>query len=130
MKARGLFAIALVTIILATAMANAQQSPAARPDLNAIPEKMPFNIPYGPSISIDRAQSLVQTAIAEAKKRRWEMNVAVADQSGDLKAFGRMDGAMLASISLSQHKARARRDTAGRRAISKMCCKSFASITF
>jgi glc operon protein GlcG len=34
------------------------------------------------------------------------MNVAVVDPNGDLKAFARMDGAQLASISISQHKAR------------------------
>lgn len=106
MKVRSLSAIALVTSVLASAMAYAQQSPAARPDLNAIPEKMPFNLPFGPPISIDRAESLVQAAIAEAKKRGWEMSVAVVDPNGDLKAFGRMDGAQFASISISQHKAR------------------------
>jgi glc operon protein GlcG len=106
MKVRSLSAIALVTGVLASATASAQQQPVAPPNLNAIPEKMPFNIPFGPSISIDRAQSLVQAAIAEAKKRGWEMNVAVVDPNGDLKAFGRMDGAQLASISISQHKAR------------------------
>ena len=35
------------------------------------------------------------------------MNVAVVDSNGDLIAFERMDGAQLASISISQHKARA-----------------------
>jgi len=107
MKARGLSAIALVTGVLATATAHSQQSPTpARPDLNAIPEKMPFNIPYGPSISMERAQSVVQAAITEARKRGWEMNVAVVDPNGDLKTFSRMDGAQLASIKISQHKAR------------------------
>jgi uncharacterized protein GlcG (DUF336 family) len=35
------------------------------------------------------------------------MNVAVADSGGNLVAFKRMDGAMLASIPIAQHKARA-----------------------
>jgi uncharacterized protein GlcG (DUF336 family) len=35
------------------------------------------------------------------------MNVAVADSGGNLVAFQRMDGAMLASIAIAQHKARA-----------------------
>src|SRR5579864_4665639 len=34
------------------------------------------------------------------------MNVSVVDPNGDLIAFGRMDGAQLASVSISQHKAR------------------------
>jgi uncharacterized protein GlcG (DUF336 family) len=35
------------------------------------------------------------------------MNVAVADSGGNLVGFERMDGAMLASIQIAQHKARA-----------------------
>jgi glc operon protein GlcG len=35
------------------------------------------------------------------------MNVAVADSGGTLVAFERMDGAMLASIQIAEHKARA-----------------------
>jgi NADPH:quinone reductase-like Zn-dependent oxidoreductase len=45
--------------------------------------------------------------VAEAKKRNWKMNVAVADSGGNLVAFQRMDGAMLASIQIAEHKARA-----------------------
>ena len=55
---------------------------------------------------MERAQSLVQAAVAEANKRGWKMNVAVVNPNGDLIAFGRMDGAQLASIPISQHKAR------------------------
>ena len=67
---------------------------------------MPFNIPFGTPISMDRAQGLVQAAVAEANKRDWAMNVAVVDINGDLVAFARMDGAQLASIAISEHKAR------------------------
>ena len=45
--------------------------------------------------------------VAEAKKRDWKMNVAVVDSGGNLVAFQRMDGAMLASIQIAEHKARA-----------------------
>ena len=34
------------------------------------------------------------------------MNITVVDPNGDLVAFARMDGAQLASIAISQHKAR------------------------
>ena len=34
-------------------------------------------------------------------------NIAVADSGGNLVAFQRMDGAMLASIQIAEHKARA-----------------------
>jgi uncharacterized protein GlcG (DUF336 family) len=104
MKLRGLTAIALTTGLLAAGAAYAQQ--AGAPDLNAVPEDMPFNIPYGTPISAEKAQSLIQLAVAEAKKHKWAMNVAVVDTNGDLVAFERMDGSQLASISIAQQKAR------------------------
>ena len=75
--------------------------------LDVIPDEMPFDVPYGLPISLDRAQAVISAAVAEAKKRNWKMNVAVADSGGNLVAFQRMDGAMLASIKIAEHKARA-----------------------
>jgi glc operon protein GlcG len=75
--------------------------------LDVVPEEMPFDVPYGLPISLDRAQAAIHAAVAEAKKRNWKMNVAVADSGGNLVAFQRMDGAMLASIQIAEHKARA-----------------------
>ena len=92
--------------LFAAGMIAASQAQAQMPDLNAIPEKMPFNIPYGPPISAERAHRVIEEGIAEARRRGWEMNIAVVDPHGDLKAFTRMDDAALASISIAQHKAR------------------------
>ena len=75
--------------------------------LDVIPDQIPFDIPYGPPISLDLAQSVIESAVAEAKERNWKMNVAVVDSGGNLVAFQRMDGAMLASIKIAEHKARA-----------------------
>jgi len=75
--------------------------------LDAIPNEIPFDVPYGLPISLDRAQAVIDTAVAEAKKRNWKMNVAVVDSGGNLVAFQRMDGAMLASIQIAEHKSRA-----------------------
>ena len=75
--------------------------------LDAIPDEMPFDVPYGPPISLDQAQAVIHAAVLEAMKRKWKMNVAVADSGGSLVAFQRMDGAMLASIKIAEHKARA-----------------------
>jgi uncharacterized protein GlcG (DUF336 family) len=75
--------------------------------LDVIPNDMPFDVPYGLPISLEQAQAAIQAAVDEAKKRNWKMNVAVADSGGNLVAFQRMDGAMLASIQIAQHKARA-----------------------
>src|SRR5580698_10248667 len=75
--------------------------------LDAIPNEIPFDVPYGFPISLDRAQAVIDAAVAEAKKRNWKMNLAVADSGGNLVAFQRMDGAMLASFQIAEHKARA-----------------------
>ena len=80
---------------------------AAANPLDIIPDEMPFDVAYGPPISLGLAQTVIGAAVAEAKKRNWKMNVAVADSGGNLVAFQRMDGAMLASIQIAQHKARA-----------------------
>ena len=85
---------------------HAQTPPAANP-LDAVPEAMPFDIPYGPPISLERAQTAIAAAVAEAKKHNWKLNVAVVDSGTNLVAFQRMDGAQLASIVIAEHKARA-----------------------
>jgi len=84
-----------------------EERPAPSNPLDAIPDEIPFDVPYGPPISLDRAQTVIHAALAEAKKRNWKMNIAVADSGGSLVAFQRMDGAMLASIRIAEHKARA-----------------------
>lgn len=75
--------------------------------LDVIPNEIPFDVPYGLPISLDRAEGVIHAAVAEARKRNWKMNIAVVDSGGNLVAFQRMDGAMLASIQIAQHKARA-----------------------
>jgi glc operon protein GlcG len=84
--------------------ASFAQQPTARDN---VPDNMPFNVPYGAPISLDRADAAIAAAVAEAKKRGWPMNIAVMDSGGNLVAFKRMDGAQLASIVISEHKARA-----------------------
>lgn len=75
--------------------------------LDVIPSEIPYDVPYGLPISLDSAVRVIQTAVAEAKSRNWKVNVAVVDSGGNLVAFQRMDGAMLASIQIAEHKARA-----------------------
>jgi len=72
-----------------------------------VPEKMPFNTPYGAPISLQNAQEAIQAAIAEANHRGWQMNIAVVDSGANLVTFARMDGAQIGSIAISEHKARA-----------------------
>ena len=97
-----------ITLLASVCAASAQQAEAPKGNpLDVIPDKMPFNIPYGEPISLVRAQAAITAAMAEAEQRGWALNVAVVDAGGNLVAFGRMDGAQLASISISEHKARA-----------------------
>jgi glc operon protein GlcG len=92
--------------LLGSMTGQAQQAPSANP-LDAVPDKMPFDIPYGPPISLERASAAIAAAVAEARKHDWKLNIAVVDSGGNLVAFQRMDGAQLASIQVSEHKARA-----------------------
>jgi glc operon protein GlcG len=90
----------------AAAASRAPQPTETNP-LDFVPDEIPFDTPYGPPISLDRAQAVIHAAVMEAKKRNWKMNAAVVDSGGNLVAFQRMDGAMLASIQIAEHKARA-----------------------
>jgi uncharacterized protein GlcG (DUF336 family) len=101
-------AFVLVALLAFANAASAQQpaAPTGSP-LDVIPDKMPFSTPYGAPISFSRAQTAISAAMAEADKRGWALNVAVVDSGANLVAFGRMDGAQLASIAVAEHKARA-----------------------
>jgi glc operon protein GlcG len=83
------------------------EAPVTSNPLDVIPGVIPFDVPYGLPISLEQALAVIQAAVAEAKKRKWKMNVAISDSGGNLVAFQRMDGAMLASIQIAEHKARA-----------------------
>jgi len=103
-----IFTIALLAAaLLAVGESRAQQAPAQPNPLDVVPEKMPFDIPYGPAISAEEANAVIHAAETEAKKRDWKLNIAVVDSGGNLVAFERMDGAQLASIAIAEHKARA-----------------------
>jgi uncharacterized protein GlcG (DUF336 family) len=91
-------------MLSATALGAAAQQPNP---MDVVPDKMPNDIPYGAPVSLDRAEAAINAAVAESKKRGWKLNVAVVDAGGNLVAFQRMDGAQLASIQISEHKARA-----------------------
>jgi uncharacterized protein GlcG (DUF336 family) len=101
--------IAALAAAVLPALVAAQQFPAAASapyPLDVVPDKLPFNMPYGPPIALSRAQAALQAAEAEAMRRGWPLNIAVVDSGANLVAFVRMDGAMLASIAISEHKAR------------------------
>ena len=86
--------------------AGAGRTPPAPPSAGGTPDKMPFDIPYGQSIGLEQAKQVMAAAEAEAKKRNWKMNIAVVDTNGEPVLFERMEGAQIASGSISIGKAR------------------------
>src|SRR6266850_2246373 len=57
------------------------------------------------SISYELAQKMVDAAVAKAREIGVSENVAILDDGGNLKAFGRMDGAPIPTIEIAQNKA-------------------------
>jgi glc operon protein GlcG len=102
--------IRVLTVVMlgaALLLAGEIQAQAPQPNpLDVVPDVMPFDIPYGPPIVLERAKAVIAAAAAEAQKHNWKLNIAVVDSGGNLVAFERMDGALLASIAVAQHKAR------------------------
>ena len=81
-------------------------APPAPPSAGGTPDAMPFDIPYGQSIGLERAKQVMAAAEVEAKRRNWKMNIAVVDTNGELVQFERMEGAQIASGTISIGKAR------------------------
>ena len=85
--------LALFFLVIFMGAAIAQQAEAPKPNpLDVIPDKMPFNTPYGAPISLARAQAAISAAIGEAEKHGWTVNVAVVElrrEFGGLRAHGR-----------------------------------------
>ena len=104
-----LTAVLLAVVAAGTPASRAQQPPAAPAPyaLDNVPDKMPFDVPYGAPIPLERARAAIAAAAAEAGKHDWKLCIAVVDSGGNLVAFERMDGALLASVQISEHKARA-----------------------
>lgn len=88
-------------------MAPAAPMPQAQPAQASVPEQMPFDVPYGTPITLERARQVLGAAEAEAKKRNWKMAIAITGPSGDLVHFAMMDGTQIASVHIAQAKARA-----------------------
>jgi uncharacterized protein GlcG (DUF336 family) len=57
------------------------------------------------TVTYELAAKMVEAAIARAQELRVAQNVAVVDEGGNLKAFGRMDGAPILGIEGCQRKA-------------------------
>jgi glc operon protein GlcG len=109
MRAFSKLVLASCTAVLVSSAAYAQAPAAATgAPAAAVPDQMPFDVPYGTPITADRAAQVVAAAVAEAKKspRNWKLAVAVTDPNGDLVYFYKMDGTQVASINIAEGKAR------------------------
>ena len=101
---------ACAAVLIGSAALAQSPAPAAAPPAPApaggTPDAMPFDIPYGQSIGLEKAKEVMAAAEAEAKKRNWKMNIAVVDTNGEPVMFERMEGAQIASGSVAIGKAR------------------------
>ena len=105
---RRLTLLSIVCVALSTSTPVLAQVPPDPTNPNeAVPDAMTPPA-YGEPINIETAKKAAAGAIAEAKKRDWNgLCVAVVGPSGDLVYFEKQDNCQFASISISQHKARA-----------------------
>jgi len=71
---------------------------------SAMAQQLPM--PYGAPVGVEAARKIAVNAFAEARKNGWTIAVAVVDPAGDLVLFERMDNTQVASVGISQEKAR------------------------
>ena len=69
------------------------------------PPAPPPPIPHGMPITLDQAKRVAAAAEAEARNNGWPMAIAVAEPTGALVYFAKMDGTQYASIGLARAKA-------------------------
>jgi uncharacterized protein GlcG (DUF336 family) len=98
--------LAACAVIAIASPVLAQTPPPAPPAAGGTPDAMPFDIPYGVSIGLEKSKQVMAAAENEAKRRNWKMNIAVVDTNGELVHFSRMEGAQIASVPISIGKAR------------------------
>ncbi|WP_020175635.1 GlcG/HbpS family heme-binding protein [Methyloferula stellata] len=99
---RAIFGLAIGLALIAGGKAMAETP---LPSQAPVPEQMPFNIPYGPTVDLAKAKQLAAVAEAEAIKHNWKMAISVVDPSGALVYFEKIDDTQLASVIVSQKKA-------------------------
>ena len=93
-------------VVLLWPTAADAQTAASQPAAGGTADGIPFDVPYGTPVGLDRSDHLLRCLEAEAARHRWKLNIAVVDTHGELVHFSRMDGAQLGSIGVSQGKAR------------------------
>lgn len=61
---------------------------------------------YGVPINLESAKKIAAGALAEARKNKWNMAVAIVDPAGDLVYFEKLDDTQAASSEIAVDKAR------------------------
>jgi uncharacterized protein GlcG (DUF336 family) len=62
--------------------------------------------PYGPPISLEKAKTVAEPALNEARKNNWTVAVAIVDAAGNLVYFEKMDNTQVGSVNVAIDKAR------------------------
>jgi glc operon protein GlcG len=57
-------------------------------------------------LTLSDVKTILSAAEAEAQKNKWAVCIAVVDDGGHLLGFSRLDGCAVASVAISQGKAR------------------------
>jgi len=105
MSLKSVLTVAAAGTLFVAGASVAQQPPAQNP-LDVVPDKMPFDVPYGAPISLASAETVLNAAMGESTKRGWKLICAVVDSGANLVSLKRQDGAQIASIAIAEHKAR------------------------
>lgn len=64
-------------------------------------------LPYGAPLSNDQAKKAMAAAEAEAKKKSWNVVIAIVDAGGNLMMMQRFDGTQFGSVDVARDKAHA-----------------------
>src|ERR1700756_1259919 len=97
---------ACAIVVLSSPTLAQTPAPATPPSAGGTPDAMPFDIPYGVSIGLEKAKQVMAAAEGEAKRRNWKMKIAVVDTTGELGHFSRMEGPQIPSVPIPIGKAR------------------------
>lgn len=102
-----MFKVAVSFLVALTAFSVAGASQAQPVNAVQVPDKLPFDVPYGPPLTLTQARKVIDAAETEARRRDWQYAVAVVDSAGNLLSCDRMDNTQLASVAIAEAKARA-----------------------
>lgn len=80
-------------------------SQTAAPNAPAAPFAAPPQMPYGLSINVDKAKTIAEASVAEAKKNNLNMAIAIVDTGGYLVYFEKMNNTQTGSVQLAIEKA-------------------------